>query len=104
LQLGTGLLYLKPVNSTNVYVGVRGGILRTTSSYSYGSGQYDDDNSNTAYYIGPVTGAEHMFGDHFSLGGEFQISYSKISDGDSSETVSLSSIASRSIFFVRWHF
>jgi len=101
LQLGTGLFGLKRVNQTQIYYGIRVGMTRVSSSSKF-SGTKNDD-SRTNIYFSPATGAEYLFSDHFSLGGEMQLVYLSLGSSDGSDA-SGSIIRTRGLFFSRWHF
>jgi hypothetical protein len=106
LQIGTGVFALKTSGDVNTYFGGRVGITKMSSKSEFLSSTYKTTQTN--FFIGPVVGAEHMFGSRLSLGGEAQLLYTSIGDeevdGDpnAGSDVSTSLIRTRAVFFVRW--
>lgn len=102
-ELGSGIFGLAGENSTLLYYGGRIGILRFSSSVE--GGPVDVESSSTNIFLGPAAGAEHFFGEDFSLGGEAQLMYTALGeDEDEDEDASSSVLRTRALFFVRMHF
>ena len=102
-QLGTGLFALNRISDkTNFYYGGRLGFIRQSSEIALGEFDIDtESDSSTNFFLGPAMGAEHMLGDHFSVGGEAQLLYTSIDNEDEIDT---SLIQTRATLFLRIHF
>ena len=86
-------VYLK--GSMNYYYGIDLGIVLTSNS----------NDSKTDFYVGPVIGAEYLFSEYFSLGGEVQLNYISIGQyGDSNSNKSQSYISTKAIILLRCYF
>ncbi len=116
LRIGCGVFLYKSVNKVSFYYGGRIGIVRMSSS---GEEEYEDplfgedsetEISQTNIYLGPILGAEYWIGEHFSVGGEAQLLYTKygepkIEDEDEDEVeISQSLMQTRYMFVLRWYF
>lgn len=100
LKLGIGLFKKKPIEQTQVYYGIRLGIIQEKEKYSY-SGYYSESDNTTHKYIGPAFGAEHFFSPAFSFGGETQIIYTVYDTGESD--VDFTSLDNTVHLFLRWY-
>jgi hypothetical protein len=101
-QIGTGGFMFEQVNSTVVYYGGRVGITLITEEFSSNNANVDD--SRTNFYIGPAFGAEHMFSDNFSLGGELQLLYISIGQVEGAGSDAKENLFSTfGTLFVRWY-
>lgn len=104
-QLGTGVFAIQSAGDNLLYFGGRVGITRQSTSFDF-SGDFpggNEESSVTNFFVGPAVGAEHFFGDRFSLGGEAQVIYTSLGDDDEGDDSSASLLRTRGIFFVRWH-
>ena len=107
LKLGIGLFRKKQVEQTQIYYGVRLGIIRESEeySYNYNDDYYDDSGSEsdklTHKFIAPSFGAEHFFSPAFSFGGETQFAYT-IYDTNGGDT-DFSSFDNSVHLFLRWY-
>lgn len=117
LRIGCGVFLYKPVNKVSFYYGGRIGIVKMSSSEEedYESPLYGEDTesktSQTNFYIGPAVGAEYWIGEHFSVGGEAQLLYTKygepkIEDGEEEDEVDISQslMMTKYMFVLRWYF
>ena len=101
LQFGTGLFAVNRIDKTLLYYGARFGLTRMSDSFD--SNGSSDSSSRTNIYGGPALGAEYMFSEHFSLGGEAQLIYLSVGSTDDNDDTG-SVLRSRALFFSRWHF
>ncbi len=111
VRVGTGLFGIYEMGpSTSFYYGARLGASRFRAEEERGSDDFGVSQIN--FDVAPTVGGEHFFGDHFSLGAEMQIRYTRIgqfeSDDDDdnagNDDVSQSSVDTRALFFFRFHF
>jgi hypothetical protein len=109
IRLGIGVLRVFPVDdSYNLYVGPRLGLLLTSSTSQSGSFP-ETGQSETDFYVGLVTGGEHMFSSHFSMGGEVQLNYVSFgtptyTPSSPTGTQSRSMFTNNALMFFRWYF
>lgn len=104
-RTGVGLMRLIPNDDYVLYVGGRLQYSRATNSVDF-PGDNDDEESQSAFGLGPVVGGEHYFSSRFSLGGEaglFYRSFSSELDGEESDT-DTSSINTVGSVFLRFYF
>lgn len=100
IHFGTGLFRLKNIyEDTNLYYGIRMGLIRKYSNATIGSNDYSDTVTN--YFAGPALGAEYLLGEHFSIGGETQLLYISVDIGENSDA---SLTQTRATFFLRAYF
>lgn len=106
LTIGFGIFLISRKPNTNIYYGLRMGLMR---SYEYDKWVWDGqdvyEDHRTDYYIGPAIGGEYLFTKHLSLGGEIQVNY--ISIGQWSESTGKHSVSvtrTKPLIFVRWYF
>lgn len=120
LRIGCGLFWYKPVNKVSFYYGGRIGIVRMSSSaeQDYKNPFLGEDSetktSQTNLYLGPAIGAEYWISEHFSVGGEAQLLYTKYgepkveTDGEEQEErevkLSRSLMQTQYMFILRWYF
>lgn len=104
LELGAGVFATPQIgDNTIAHLGGRLGIVRFSESIS--GPNTDDSQSATDFFIGPAAGGEHFLSDNFSLGGEVQLIYVNVGEGDSGDTdISLSRISTGAVFFARIYF
>ena len=107
LKLGMGLFRKKQVEQTQIYYGVRLGIIRESEEYSYSySSEYGDFSDSetekiTNKFIAPAFGAEHFFSPAFSFGGETQFTYTIFDTGESD--ADFTSFDNSVHLFLRWY-
>lgn len=106
LHLGSGIFGLKRSGSTIFYFGGRAGIMRNSVSFDFDDAPQfaPEDESSTDFFLAPATGAEYLFADTFSLGGEVQLVYTRFGNESEESDASRSALHTKTIFFVRWHF
>ncbi|WP_072713776.1 outer membrane beta-barrel protein [Rhodothermus profundi] len=98
-QLGIGIFQPQlPASGVRIYWGGRVGLSLVSSSVERGG--LRSSASGTGLIAGPATGGEYFFSPQFSLGGELQLMYVRIS----MEGETLTSLRTRPLFFVRWYF
>ena len=95
-----GLFGKKPIEQTQVYYGVRLGMIRESEKYSY-EGYGSESDKSTNKYIGPVFGAEHFFSPAFSFGGETQFIYTIYDYSDTN--TDFTSFDNSVHLFLRWY-
>jgi len=98
--LGTGAFATTRKGNTSLYYGARVAILVTRLDLPW----LEDPESKTDFRIGPAAGGEYLFGDHLGLGGELGINYTSWGDFDENSDISVSTIVTSSLFFIRWYF
>jgi len=108
VRLGTGILaQLARRGALRPYAGPRVGIeRRSTRSVSSATGT--DKTTQTNWSLSGVLGAQHYFTEHFSLGGEAQLSYVKFGNQETSgfgEPVSGRTLVhTTAVAMLRWYF
>lgn len=120
-HIGIGIFPVIPKDSYNLYLGVRLGYIRISSSHEYNSISSSIDyyhnykskvkESTNGYYIAPAIGGEYFLSDYFSLGGEVQVEYTSLkgeekNEGDNQGITdrSSSSTSARALILVRFYF
>ena len=105
-SLGCGIFPVTQKEKLYIYYGARLEAIHYSSSYEYPdfNNQESDKASKTDFYIGPAIGGEYFFSEHFSLGGEDQVSFIFIGQDDGSDNDSESAIRNKTLFFLRWYF
>lgn len=85
VRFGTGVFYTwQPIASTQLYTGVRGGLLRhTTARETTNDIIPKRESAQWSYYTGLCLGGEYYFSPHFSLGAEAQLYYVYIGNRNS---------------------
>lgn len=112
-RVGATLAVNKQKEDFRYYYGIYLGFIFSSYERIYSS-EYDNDTINkskTDFLIGPVFGGEHMFSDHFSLGGELQLNYVSIGQykdkdavGEESSERSESALSTRAVIVLRCYF
>ncbi|MDH5467088.1 MAG: hypothetical protein OEY25_06695 [Candidatus Aminicenantes bacterium] len=95
LSVGLGIFAMKQKEKINIYYGARTGFI--IDSYVIVTRR-----TRTDFYIGPALGGEYFFSNHFSLGGEIQLSYAFI--GIFEGGANGSEMKTKPLVFVRWYF
>lgn len=98
IRLGSGIFALSSRGDNLIYYGGRIGVNSRSVDVEGDNGSNED--SETDIFIAPATGAEHFFGESFSLGGEVQLMYTQFDDDGGDDA---SSFRTNTVFFVRWH-
>ena len=105
LSFGIGALGMYQRNKVNIYGGLRFEYTVSTSEYtSTTTGNQTAENKGTT--IGPVVGAEYLFSQHFSIGGEIGGKYSSLKTTNSqySDDSEASYILTQTGLFLRFYF
>jgi hypothetical protein len=114
-NIGVGLFGIASKGKADLYYGGRLGYIRSTTAFEFNNSGFSskDEESRSGYFAGPAVGIEYWVSDHFSMGGEAQVNYSKLS-GEEKESgagrmpettdVSSSSTATSMLIFVRFYF
>lgn len=121
-QIGLGILAKKSTKDINLYYGIRGGLMHVSvkeegkCTYVYDNywytetetERYDDEETTSGFYVGPVIGGEYFLSDRFSLGAEVQFKYCSYSieeeDSEDNDEYSVSSLSTKPLVFVRFYF
>jgi hypothetical protein len=108
LRLGIGALFeTRSRGDMRPYLGPRTGIIRTSSKDESSFGSFSS--RRTDWYLSFVMGSQYYFSQHFSLGGEIQLT--RVSHGkektdppSGAGDVSSSSVATGGLMMLRWYF
>lgn len=84
-RFGTGVFYAwQPIASTQLYTGVRSGLLwYTTTRQTTNDIPQEQQSAQWSYYTGLCLGGEYYFSPHFSIGAEVQLYYVHIGNRSS---------------------
>ncbi len=127
-QIGLGIFKKMSKKNIDLYSGIRGGFIHSAVKnkgnstyvhdyYGYQDTEierYDNKETTSGFYIGPTIGGEYFLSNHFSLGAEVQVKYYSTNtkeednensdDGDDKDELSVSSISTKPLVFVRFYF
>ncbi|MDZ7262523.1 MAG: hypothetical protein ONB05_10515 [candidate division KSB1 bacterium] len=105
-SLGCSIFPMTQKGKVSIYYGARLEIVRFSFSYKYSQDGHHEsrEDSNTDFYIGPAIGGEYFFTEHLSVGGETQVNFIFIGQGDDTEDTSESVIRTKTLIFLRWYF
>ncbi len=109
-RLGIGAFWVTPIReSFRAYVGPRVGIVRDSETFSPGTGP-ERKVTQTNLVLELVTGGEHLFSSHFSLGGEVRLTYINVGERKatppfppSPSEQSRSILTTNALILLRWY-
>ena len=108
-RLGIGAFWVAPIReSFRAYVGPRVGIVRNSESSRFGTGP-ERKVTQTDLVLELVTGGEHLFSSHFSLGGEVRLTYINVGEREvtppspSPSQQSRSILTTNALILLRWY-
>lgn len=109
-RLGIGAFWVTPIReSFRAYVGPRVGIVRNSESSRFGTGP-ERKVTQTDLVLELVTGGEHLFSSHFSLGGEVRLTYINVGESKvtppslpSPSEQSRSILTTNALILLRWY-
>ena len=108
-RLGIGAFWVTPIReSFRAYVGPRVGIVRNSESSRFGTGP-ERKVTQTDLVLELVTGGEHLFSSHFSLGGEVRLTYINVGEREvtppspSPSQQSRSILTTNALILLRWY-
>ena len=109
-RLGIGAFWVTPIReSFRAYVGPRVGIVRNSESSRFGTGP-ERKVTQTDLVLELVTGGEHLFSSHFSLGGEVRLTYINVGEREvtpspppSPSEQSSSILTTNALILLRWY-
>ena len=108
LRLGIGALFeTRNRGDMRPYFGPRTGIVRASSKDESSFGTFSS--RRTDWYLSFVVGSQYYFSQHFSLGGEIQLTRTNLGKAKTDPPsgpgdVSASSIATAGLMMLRWYF
>jgi len=79
-QLALGISGGKRVDNLLYLFGLRGGLIRQSSSYEQGS--VESESSQMSFHVGPILGAEYFFHPRASLGAQVGLSYIHVGEAE----------------------
>lgn len=102
IEVGVGLFRLaKVAESARIYYGIRASYvslesttINTTALYPGYGVTLRTESSQDGYRIGPTLGFEYLLGEHFSIGGEANYSFTDV-EGDATTTATGSTVTTR---------
>ncbi len=109
-RLGIGAFWVSEIReSFRAYVGPRVGIVRDSETSRF-STQPERKVTQTNLVLELVTGGEHLFSSHFSLGGEVRLTYINVGErevtppfGPSPSEQSRSILTTNALILLRWY-
>lgn len=103
-RIGAGLFPQKTYDKFVLYYGARIGYISQTQTDEVNGSK--EEATTTGFYIAPAIGGEHFLSDHFSLGGEAQLTIASLSSeregSDYEQSILL--LNTRGLVFFRFYF